>query len=58
MPNPEDFNPENDRICWPAILVMFAVQMIVLITISITVASHSSSATASPPDIGTRLTKR
>ena len=34
MPTPEDFNPENSRICWPAILAVFAVQMIVLITLS------------------------
>jgi 5-bromo-4-chloroindolyl phosphate hydrolysis protein len=47
MPTPEDFNPENSRICWPAILVVFAVQMIVLITLSIAVAHHSDFATAS-----------
>jgi hypothetical protein len=47
MPKPEDFNPENARICWPAILVVFAVQMIVLVTLSIAVANHSSFATAS-----------
>ena len=45
MPTPEDFNPENSRICWPAILL--AVQMIVLITLSIAVANHSDFATAS-----------
>ena len=28
MPTPEDFNPENSRICWPAILAVFAVQML------------------------------
>lgn len=48
MPTPEDFNPENSRICWPAILAVFAVQMIVLITLSIAVAHHSDFATASP----------
>jgi hypothetical protein len=47
MPQPEDFNPESARICWPAIAVVFAVQMIVLITISFAVANHSSFATAS-----------
>ena len=47
MPTPEDFNPENSRICWPAILAVLAVQMIVLITLSIAVANHSGSATAS-----------
>jgi hypothetical protein len=47
MPTPEDFNPENSRICWPAILAVFAVQMIALITLSIAVANHSDFATAS-----------
>jgi hypothetical protein len=47
MPTPEDFNPENSRICWPAILAVFAVQMIVLITLSIAVANHSDFTTAS-----------
>ena len=47
MPTPEDFNPENSRICWPAILAVLAVQMIVLITLSIAVANHSDFATAS-----------
>jgi hypothetical protein len=47
MPTPEDFNPENLRICWPAILAVFAVQMIVLITLFIAVANHSGFATAS-----------
>ena len=55
MPRPEDFNSENSRICWPAILVVFAVQMIVLIALSIAVANHSSFATASSPDIKTGL---
>jgi hypothetical protein len=49
MPTPEDFNPENSRICWPAILAVFAVQMIVLIILSIAVANHSDFATASLP---------
>jgi hypothetical protein len=47
MPTPEDFNPENSRICWPAILAVFAVQMIALITLSIAVANHSDFAAAS-----------
>jgi len=35
-------HPEaNERICWPAILAVLAVQMIVLITLSIAVANHS-----------------
>ena len=52
MPKPEDFNPECDRIHWPAILVVFAVQMVLLIALSIAVANRSSFATASsPPDV-------
>jgi len=47
MLDPEQFNSENDRIWWPAILAVFAVQMIVLIALSIAVANHSSFATAS-----------
>jgi hypothetical protein len=47
MPTPEDFNSENSRIYWPAILAMFALQVIVLITLSIAVAHHSGLATAS-----------
>ena len=50
MPTPEDFNSENCRIHWPAILVVFAVQMIVLVVLSIAVAHHSSFATASSQD--------
>jgi hypothetical protein len=48
---PEDFNSENHRICWPAILAVFAVQMIVLITLSIAVANHSRFAAASSTDV-------
>jgi hypothetical protein len=47
MLEPEDFHSENYRICWPAILAVFAVQMIVLIALSIAVTQHSSFATAS-----------
>jgi hypothetical protein len=59
MPKPEDFDPEHNPIHWPAILAVFAVQMIVLIAGSIAVINHSS-ATASSPDhvwmTGWRLT--
>jgi len=55
---PEDFNSENDRICWPAILAVLAVQMIVFITLSIAVANHSSFATASSADVGVKPLKR
>ena len=58
MLNPQDFNSENDRIWWPAIFVVFAVQMIVLIALSIAVANHSSFATASSTDIGAKSLNR
>jgi hypothetical protein len=58
MPTPEDFNPENCRIYWPAILAVFAVQMTALIAISIAVANHSNSATASSPVVKAKLLKR
>jgi hypothetical protein len=38
MLEPDDSNSENYRICWPATLAVFAVQMMVLITLSIAVA--------------------
>jgi hypothetical protein len=47
MLTPEDFTSEKYRIHWPAILAIFAVQMIVLIAISIAVANRSSFVTAS-----------
>jgi hypothetical protein len=47
MLDPEQFNSENDRILWPAILAVLVVQMIVLISLSIAVANHSSFMTAS-----------
>jgi hypothetical protein len=55
MPSPEDFNPENDRIQWPAILAVFAIQMVLLIAVSIAVFNHSRFATASPQDVGAKL---
>ena len=58
MLEPEDFNSENYRICWPAILAVFAVQMIVLIVLSIAVANHSSFATASSTDTKVNSLKR
>jgi hypothetical protein len=51
MPKPEDFNPENYAIYWPAILLVFTVQMVVLIAVSIAVANHSGFATASSRDV-------
>ena len=58
MLEPEDFHSEDYRICWPAILAVFAVQMIVLITLSIAVVNHSSSATASSTDVKAKSLKR
>jgi len=58
MLQPEDFHSEDYRICWPAILAVFAVQMIVLITLSIAVVNHSSSATASSTDVKAKSLKR
>jgi hypothetical protein len=51
MLEPENVNLGKYRICWPAILAVFTVQMIVLITLSIAVANHSSFATASSTDV-------
>jgi hypothetical protein len=47
MLTPEDFTPEKLRIHWSAILVIFAVQLIVLIALSVAVTNHSSFVTAS-----------
>ena len=58
MLEPEDFNSENYRICWAAILAVFAVQMIVLITLSIAVANHSSFTTASWTDVEAKAPKK
>ena len=58
MLEPEDFNSENYRICWPAVLAVFAVQMIVLITLSIAVANHSSFTTASSTDVKAKAPKK
>ena len=47
MLTPEDFTPDKLRIHWSVILLMLAVQLIVLIVLSIMVANHpvtSSSA--------------
>jgi prolipoprotein diacylglyceryltransferase len=47
MLTPEDFTPAKFRIHWYAILLIFAVQLTVLIALSIAVANHSSFETAS-----------
>ena len=57
MLEPQDSNLENYRICWPAILAVFAVQMIVLITLSIAVANHSSFVIASSTDTNAKPLK-
>ena len=46
MLTPEDFTPERLRIHWSAILLMLAVQLIVLILLSIVVANHSMSSSS------------
>jgi hypothetical protein len=43
--------PEKNRIHWPGILLVFAIQIAVLIAVSIAVGSHSSFVTASSPDV-------
>ena len=58
MFDPEQFNSENERIWWPAILTVLAVQMVVLIALSIAVANHSSFATASSTDTKATALKR
>jgi hypothetical protein len=58
MPKPEDFDPEHNPIHWPAILAVFAVQMIVLIAVSIAVINHSSFATASTQDVKAAALKK
>ena len=58
MPRPEDFDPEQNPVCWPAILAVFVVQMIVLITLSIAVVNHASFATASSPDVKAKVAKK
>ena len=50
--------PEKDRIYWPAILVVFAIQMVLLIAVSIAVANHSSFATASSSEVKARFEQR
>jgi hypothetical protein len=58
MPKPEDFDPKHRPIYWPAILAVLAVQMIVLIAVSMAVAKHSSFATASSKEGYAALLKR
>jgi len=58
MLDPEDFNSENYRICWPVILAVLAVQMIVLITLTIAVANHSSFARPLHPQMSAKPIKR
>jgi len=58
MFDPKQFNSENDRIWWPAIFAVLAVQMIVLIALSLAVANHSSFATASSTDAKANALKR
>jgi len=54
----QQFDSENDRIWWPAIFAVLAIQMIVLIALSLAVANHSSFATASSTDTKANALKR
>jgi hypothetical protein len=58
MFDPEQFNAEDERIWWPAILTVLAVQMLVLIALYIAVANHSSFANASATDTKASSLKR
>jgi hypothetical protein len=58
MPNPEDFNPSDNYISWPALLAMFAAQLFVLVTVLIAVSNHSNLATASSPELKERVLNR
>jgi hypothetical protein len=51
MPKPEDFDPLRHPVYWPAILTVFAVQMIFLIAVSIAVVNHPKIATASATEV-------
>jgi hypothetical protein len=51
MPDPEDFNPTENCISWPALLAVFAIQLFVLITVFVAVSNHSNLATASSPEL-------
>jgi hypothetical protein len=46
MLKPEDLNPENCCIHWPGVV---AVQVVILIAVSIAVANHSGFTIASAP---------
>lgn len=59
MFEPKDFDSANYGISWPAILAVFAVQMVVLIAlIAIAVANHSSFAAASSTEVEAKPLKR
>jgi hypothetical protein len=46
MLTPEDFTPERLRIHWSGILLIFAIQLIALIVLSLVVANHSMSSSS------------
>ena len=58
MFEPKDFDSANYGISWPAILAVFAVQMVVLIALAIAVANHSSFAAASSTEVEAKPLKR
>ena len=57
MPNPEDFNPTDNYISWP-LLAVFAVQLLVLITVFLAVSNHSNPAIRSAPELKERVLNR
>jgi hypothetical protein len=58
MFEPKDFDSANYGISWPAILAVFAVQMVVLIALAIAVANHSSFTAASSTEVEAKPLKR
>jgi hypothetical protein len=46
MLTPEDFTPERLRIHWLVILLIFTIQLILLIVLSLVVANHSKSSSS------------
>jgi hypothetical protein len=58
MPTPEDFDPEHHPIYWPAILMVFAVQMILLIAVSVAVVKHSSLPTTTSKGVEVMAVKK
>jgi hypothetical protein len=58
MPNPEDFNPSDNYISWPALLAVLTVQLFVLITVLVAVSNHSNPAITYAPELKERVLNR